>query len=113
MNSYLLFILFFGLSKCEDWCLVVTPNHKYEELSITRNWKGGNENNNEFVMYNRVGYEWVFSFPSPASPNPTIQLEEGSIRPGPALNVINRFALYYKSLEGYKTAVNVRLIKKV
>ena len=112
MTLTLIFFIYLGLTKCEDWCSMVAPDGRFQELGITRNWKGGNENNNEFVMYNRVGYEWVFSFPSPASPNPTIQLEEGSLRPWPASDVINRFAMYYKT-QTYEMAANFRLMNKV
>ena len=59
-NSIIIFCFFFASIQCHDWCLLIAPDGNYRELGITRHWKTTDENSVEYVMYNRVGNEWVF-----------------------------------------------------
>ena len=127
MNTFMLFVLFFGLTNCEDWCPFITPNDTYEELGITRNWTGANEKDVDYVMYNRVGNEWLFNITGSGNYSPqslNIEMIEGSVRNGSDPNVIYRFAMYVKRpvltvpLLNWKfgdksLAANIRLLKTV
>ena len=113
MTSTLIFFIYFGLTKCEDWCSVIAPDGNYRALGITHNWKSKVERDFELVMYNTFGYEWVFTFTDPTKSDATIQIKEGTLRPGPASDVINRFAMYFKGDITYELATNFRLINKV
>ena len=118
MNLFLIFCVFFSSIKCEDWCSVVTPNGKYEELQITRYWKSQGENDVEYVMFNGVGNEWVFTVTaydnSYSTQSIRIDMTEGSVRNRHYPNVINRFAIFGKMTGSRGNfAADIRLLKKV
>ena len=115
MNSFIIFFFFFASIQCYDWCLLIAPDGNYRELGITRHWKGYEKTDVELVMYNKVGDEWLFRFPPSISQNATIQIVDGSVRPGPPSDVINRFAIYITSSisSGLEIGANFQLLNKV
>ena len=97
MNSFLLFVLFFGLTKCVDWCSLIAPDGRSHELGITRKWKSTGEGGVEFIMYNRAGKEWLFTFTAENIHSPKsiqIKIDEKSVRKGSDSDVIHRFGIY-------------------
>ena len=62
MKTFILFVLFFGSTECVDWCSLIAPDGRSYELGITRKWKSTDEGDVEFIMYNRAGKEWRFTF---------------------------------------------------
>ena len=113
MTSILIIFFVFSLINCYDWCSVIAPDGKYRELSITRNWKSDSERDVELVMYNKVGDEWLFTFPQSISPEATIKMVDGSVRAGPPPKVTNRYAIYAVPVSHPPITANFQLINEV
>ena len=118
MNLFLIFCFFFSSIKCEDWCSYIAPDGNYTELGITRHWRNPEENDFEYVMYNRVGNEWLFNITTDDNYSPQsirIEMIEGSVRKGPDSDIINRFGIYGKSYQigGEEMSTDIQIRRKV
>ena len=98
MNSLMIFCFFFASIQCNDWCLLIAPDGNYRELGITRHWKTKDENSGEFVMYNKVGDEWLFDINPGTDYSPQnmwIRIDEGSQRKFvPIPDLIIKFGIF-------------------